>query len=184
MDDSLEMLGLAEAHGGSVAPECRRFNDDGRIPNSPLPTLLFRSHGVAGALDREAIAACFERLFCANGWQPSWRGGVYDYHHYHSIAHETFGVLSGRSRLRLGGERGEDFTLEVGDVLVLPAGTGHCHLEASEDFLLLAAYPEDQRQLDLIGADPEAHDAAVARIAQVSLPPRDPLGGDSARWWG
>ncbi|MCE8016695.1 cupin domain-containing protein [Halomonas sp. MCCC 1A17488] len=183
MDDSLDMLGLADADGGPVAPECRHFADDGRIPNSPLATLAFRSRGVNPVFDREDIAARFERLFGANGWRPSWRGGVYDYHHYHSIAHEAFGVLSGWGRLRLGGERGDDVELRTGDALVLPAGTGHCHLEASADFLLLAAYPEDQRELDLIGADPEAHDAAVARIARVSRPPRDPLGGDTARWW-
>ncbi|KAA0012083.1 cupin domain-containing protein [Billgrantia pellis] len=183
MDDSLERLGLAVSGGDAVEPERMVFADDGRIPNTPLASLAFHSRGVDPALDRDAIAARFERLFTASGWPPSWRGGVYEYHHYHSIAHEAFGVLAGRGRLRLGGEKGQDVELNVGDVLVLPAGTGHCHLWASDDFLLLAAYPEDQRELDLIRADPDAHDAAVARIAKVSRPLRDPLGGDLARWW-
>jgi uncharacterized protein YjlB len=183
MGDRLTALGLANGDGQPVEPERMIFADDGCIPNTPLATLAFRSRGVSPVLDREAIAERFERLFRANGWQPSWRGGVYDYHHYHSIAHEAFGVLSGRGRLRLGGEQGGDVELSVGDALVLPAGTGHCHLWASADFQLLAAYPQDQRELDLIRADPEAHDAAVARIARVSQPPHDPLGGDTARWW-
>ncbi|MGQ4878454.1 cupin domain-containing protein [Billgrantia sp. LNSP4103-1] len=183
MDETRRDLGLADGQGEPVAPEQLHFADDGCIPNSPLATLAFRSRGVNPVLDREAIAERFERLFHAHGWRPSWRGGVYDYHHYHSIAHEAFGVLSGWGRLRLGGERGDDVELRTGDALVLPAGTGHCHLAASDDFLLLAAYPEDQPELDLIGADPEAHDAAVARIAQVSQPPYDPLGGETARWW-
>ena len=68
-------------------------------------------------------------------------------------------------------------------MLVLPAGTGHCCLDASDDFLLLAAYPEDQTELDLIRADPAEHDAAVARIKRVSRPERDPLGGAMSRWW-
>ncbi|RCV89225.1 cupin domain-containing protein [Billgrantia montanilacus] len=183
MDETRKELGLESAQGGPVAPERRIFADDGRIPNSRLATLHFHSRGVNPVLDRDAIAEHFERLFAANGWQPSWRGGVYDYHHYHSITHEAFGVLSGWGKLRLGGERGDDVELRTGDALVLPAGTGHCHLESSDDFLLLAAYPEDQRELDLLPADPVEHFAAVARIVKVSIPPCDPLGGDTGRWW-
>ncbi|WFM70810.1 cupin domain-containing protein [Halomonas sp. CKK8] len=183
METTLISLGLAPAKGGSLEPERMTFADDGGIPNTPLATLLFRSRGLDPRLDREAVAHCFERVFATNGWRPSWRGGVYPYHHYHSIAHEAFGVLSGRGRLRLGGEQGEDVDIRAGDALVLPAGTGHCHLQASDDFLLLAAYPEDQRELDLIRADPAEHDAAVARIAKVSRPARDPLGGEMKRWW-
>lgn len=183
MDETRMDLGLADAQGEPVIPERLSFADDGRIPNSRLATLAFRSRGVNPVLDREAIAERFERLFGAYGWRSSWRGGVYDYHHYHSIAHEAFGVLSGWGRLRLGGEGGSDLDLHTGDALVLPAGTGHCHLESSDDFLLLAAYPEDQRELDLLRADPAEHDAAVARIARVSRPLCDPLGGNTAQWW-
>ncbi|MFQ3786577.1 cupin domain-containing protein [Halomonas sp. A29] len=183
MDETRMDLGLADAQGGPVVPERLSFADDGRIPNSRLATLAFRSRGVNPVLGREAIAERFERLFSAYGWRPSWRGGVYDYHHYHSIAHEAFGVLSGWGRLRLGGEGGSDLDLHTGDALVLPAGTGHCHLESSDDFLLLAAYPEDQHELDLLRADPAEHDAAVARIARVSRPLCDPLGGGTAQWW-
>ncbi|WP_129140811.1 cupin domain-containing protein [Modicisalibacter coralii] len=183
MDDGMEILGLGAA--GSVAPERFHFQDDGKIPNSRLATLAFRARFGAQPqeLNRERLAAAFGERFTAYGWRPSWRGGVFDYHHYHSTAHEAFGVLSGWGRLRLGGEAGRDVELYRGDVLVLPAGTGHCHLASSEDFLLLAAYPEDQPTLDLIGADPARHDEALARIAEVSQPAHDPLGGEMARWW-
>ncbi|WP_346795636.1 cupin domain-containing protein [Halomonas sp. Bachu 37] len=183
MESTLVELGLADAKSGAVSPERMTFSDDGSIPNTRLATLHYRSGGLDSTLDREAIAERFERLFSVSGWTPSWRGGVYDYHHYHSIAHEAFGVLAGWGRLRLGGERGEDVEIRAGDTLVLPAGTGHCSLEASDDFLLLAAYPEDQRELDLLPADPAEHDAAVVRIAKVSRPAYDPLGGELARWW-
>lgn len=183
MDDVLSLLGLRAAGGGPVAPEPLIFADDGRIPNTSLATLLFRSRGLDPALDQEAIAQRFERIFSANGWVPSWRGGVYSYHHYHSIAHEAFGALAGWGRLCLGGESGQVIEVRAGDALVLPAGTGHCHIESSDDFLLLAAYPQDQSELDLIRADAAEHDAAVARIRQVSRPERDPLGGEMARCW-
>ncbi|MEC9483098.1 MAG: cupin, partial [Halomonas sp.] len=103
MVDALAALGLKGSRDGSVVPERLTFEDDGRIPNTRLATLLFRSQGLDGTLDREAIAERFSAIFTANGWTPSWRGGVYDYHHYHSIAHEAFGALSGGGRLRLGG---------------------------------------------------------------------------------
>ncbi|KXS38970.1 cupin domain-containing protein [Modicisalibacter sp. 'Wilcox'] len=178
MDDTLGALGLE-------IPDCLHFADDGAIPNSRLATLVFRAHRVPRSEggDRERLAARFGARFAASGWPASWRGEVFDYHHYHSTAHEAFGVLSGWGLLRLGGEAGRDVEVRRGDVLVLPAGTGHCQRDASEDFLLLAAYPEDQPTLDLIGADPARHDAAVARIAEVSQPARDPLGGEMARWW-
>ena len=183
MDVMLASLGLAGHEGGPVKPEQHIFNDDGAIPNTRLATLVFRSSGVDPGLDREGVASRFEQIFAASAWRPSWRGGVYDYHHYHSNAHEAFGVLSGRGQLRLGGAQGIDIELKVGDALVLPAGTGHCSRWASDDLLLLAAYPKDHLELDLIRADPQAHDAAVARIAQVSRPPCDPLGGDLTKWW-
>ncbi|MCG7601435.1 cupin domain-containing protein [Halomonas sp. McH1-25] len=183
MNDRLTALGLQGGTNGSVTPERLTFDDDGRIPNTRLATLLFRSQGLDESLDREAIAERFSAIFTANGWTPSWRGGVYDYHHYHSIAHEAFGALSGWGRLRLGGESGQDVEIRAGDSLVLPAGTGHCSLEASDDFLLLAAYPADQTELDLLRADPAEHDAAVARIRQVSRPERDPLGNSIDQWW-
>lgn len=183
MDDTLAILGLKSKETGAIAPEQLIFDDDGRIPNTRLATLLFRSRGLDPALDREAVAQCFERLFSANDWVPSWRGGVYDYHHYHSIAHEAFGALSGWGRLRLGGEAGRDVEIHAGDSLVLPAGTGHCHLKSSDDFLLLAAYPVDQQELDLLRGDPAEHDAAVERIRRVSRPERDPLGSAMANWW-
>ncbi|MBZ9559424.1 MULTISPECIES: cupin domain-containing protein [unclassified Modicisalibacter] len=185
MEDELETPGVGAPAAEAIAPERFCFQDDGRIPNSRLATLVFRARSDVrlGDLDRERLATLFGERFTASGWRPSWRGGVFDYHHYHSTAHEAFGVLSGWGRLRLGGEAGSDVELRLGDVVVLPAGTGHCHLESSEDFLLLAAYPQGQPSVDLIGADPARHDAAVARIAAVSRPARDPLGGEMARWW-
>ena len=153
-------------------PEQLQLCSDGRTPNSPHPVLIYRQLPLAGPSPAEA----FERLFDSHLWPSAWRGTVYDYHHYHSTAHEVLGVASGWARLMLGGEKGEEVELRAGDALVLPAGTGHCALEASEDFQVVAGYPLDQ-QYDMQRPDAASHDASRARIARVGVPVSDPLAG-------
>ncbi|MCC5892239.1 cupin domain-containing protein, partial [Exiguobacterium sp.] len=95
-----------------------RFEDDGSIPNNPyFPVLLYKE----AFTETDAIQSTFEN----NGWGNSWVNGVFDYHHYHSNTHEVLGVKSGRATVQLGGATGDLVSLQAGDVLVLPAGTGH-----------------------------------------------------------
>src|SRR5690606_16283649 len=94
------------------------FADDGQFPNSVLPAIVYRQAVSPGEVSPEAL----EKLFDRNGWPSQWRAGVYDYHHYHSTAHECLGIAAGSARLQLGGPGGRSFSLKAGDVLVLPAG--------------------------------------------------------------
>ena len=165
--------------GGST--ELRRLADDGRIPNNPrLALVIYRL-----ALPRsDDLAKDFEKRFAANGWTNSWRDGIFDYHHFHSNTHEVLGVARGEARVCFGGEQGEVLALEAGDVAILPAGTGHKCESASDDFLVVGAYP-DGRDFDICRGDPAEHDRAVARIARVPLPKRDPiLGRNGVTSWG
>lgn len=172
--DLLEPLGLWRAAGAApVAPETLHLEDDGVVPNSPLPVLLYRGEP---ADDCDAAAA-FERLFTGNRWPAQWRGGVFAFHHYHSRAHEALGVSAGRARIQLGGEQGPIVEVSAGDAAVLPAGTGHCRIEGGDGFAVVGAYPENQPEWDLVRADPAEHDAAVERIARVPLPDADPVAG-------
>ena len=158
------------------------FEDDGATPNSRFPVLLYRLK-----LDRAGdTASAFEALFAAHEWTPLWRDGIFDYHHFHPNAHEALGVAGGRARLTLGGECGQSVSVERGDVLVLPAGTGHRCIECSDDFLVVGAYPHGQEDYDIQRPDSAAHQRALERIAKVPQPEQDPVsglhGGLKTRW--
>jgi uncharacterized protein YjlB len=153
-----------------VQPETHRFEDDGGIPNSRLPVLIY--HEVEAA--REA-SSC-EQLFDSNGWVPDWRDGIFSFHHFHSIAHEALGIVAGSATVKLGGRGGQSFEIGQGDVLVLPAGTGHCNEGSSRDLLVIGAYP-DGMPWDIRRGAPAEHDEVVANITEVPLPGADPVAG-------
>jgi uncharacterized protein YjlB len=154
------------------------FEDDGSIPNSTLPVLVY--HGV---LEPEAGAAGYEDLFAANGWLGAWRDGIFPFHHFHSTAHEVLAVVAGNATVRLGGpQHGRSLHVKRGDVLVLPAGTGHCNEGQSDDFLVVGAYPGGM-SWDLRRGDPAEYEAVQANIAAVPLPDSDPVGGRLPDLW-
>jgi uncharacterized protein YjlB len=160
-----------------MQPETFSFADDGGIPNSVLPVLVYR-----GALPRDAGAAAHEGLFADNGWRGAWRDGIYPFHHFHSTSHEVLGIAAGTANVVLGGPQGSRFELAAGDVVVLPAGTGHCNAGSDPGLLVVGAYP-DGMQWDLRRGDPAEHDEVVANIARVPLPETDPVTGQELSRW-
>jgi uncharacterized protein YjlB len=152
-----------------------RFGDDGLIPNNSLPFVRYRGPvDVTGATDPAAV---FEELFEANGWGGTWRDGIYDYVHYHPRTHEVLGIAKGRARVRFGGGKGKEIMLKAGDVVVLPAGTGHRALSASKDLVVVGAYPPDGKYDEYEGSTQE-HERAIAMIAKVPPPRKDPVYGN------
>lgn len=148
------------------------FPDDGIVPNSPLPFLLYK--GAIG-LDGEPETT-IEDIFAANGWGQTWRNGIYDYLHYHATVHEALAVARGHALVRFGGDHGEDFELRKGDVAILPAGTGHQCLSASRDLVVIGAYPPGA-PMQVTRPTPENYRLAVRVIPQVALPQTDPVYG-------
>jgi uncharacterized protein YjlB len=118
-------------------------------------------------------AAIFEELFEKNGWKGTWRNGIYDYTRYHSRTHEVLGIARGRARVRFGGEKGKMIEVHAGDVVILPAGTGHQRISASKDLLVVGAYPTPDKYDECKATAADRQDA-LKTIAKVRLPPKDP----------
>jgi uncharacterized protein YjlB len=158
-----------------IEPLAVVFEDDGLVPNNPMPFLVYKG---AAAVDGDHPEQTIEDLFAANGWGGMWRNGVYDYLHYHATVHEALGVARGHARVRFGGDRGRQFEIAAGDDAVLPAGTGHQCLWASGDFCVIGAYPPGP-QMQVTRPTPENHRKALKTIPEVKLPDTDPaLGKD------
>ena len=154
---------------------------NGPIPNHPRWPLLVYTAAVAIAGPDPASA--FEELFARNQWPAAWRNGVHPFHHYHGNGHEALGIYSGEVTVQFGGDAGVTITAKPGDVIVLPAGTGHKKLSSRGSLGVVGAYPE--------GMLPETSRKAFSReilssIAAVPLPACDPvygIGGPLLDYW-
>jgi uncharacterized protein YjlB len=156
-------------------PLALMFEDDGSIPNNPqLPFVVYRNAvDLAGTPNPEDV---IEAIFARHGWGDMWRNGIYPYVHYHSMIHEALAIARGRAKVRFGGARGKDFDIMAGDVVVLPAGTGHQCLWASPELVVIGAYPKGGRFNVCRGSKAE-HAKAIKSIGKVPLPETDPVRG-------
>lgn len=149
------------------------LEDDGQIPNNYLPLLVyqdvFEERGSKGA-------RWLENRFKQNDWYNSWRNGVFNYHHYHSITHEVLGVYFGSAKLQMGGESGIQINVSAGDVIIIPAGVGHKNLGSSHDFGVVGAYPEGSNY-DVKTGERGERPEADRNIKNVPKPAKDPITG-------
>lgn len=149
----------------SSDPQTLNLDPGETMPNNRLPVLIYRQTGGG-----------FDEMFARNGWIGIWHNGIYDFDHYHSNAHEVLGIETGTATVQLGGDEGRSVDVSAGDVLVLPAGTGHRRISRSSDLLVIGAYPRGQGSYDLCRTrSPEAE----LRIAKVKLPDSDPVQGST-----
>lgn len=159
------------ADGTLAVVEAVQLSRNGWVPNHPhLPVILYRQ-----VLSQVSdLATAFEQLLGVNHWPAQWRDGVFEYHHYHSTAHEVLGIAEGNARLVIGGPGGHEVDVQAGDVLLLPAGTGHCRLGASKNFLVVGAYPANAH-FDICREAPTPEQSHA--IAKATYPVSDPVFG-------
>lgn len=149
------------------------FKDDGIVPNSQYPVLIYRNAFSGAGI---AAAEILEETFAKNGWTNNWRWGVYDFHHYHSNTFEVLGVFQGSAVLQLGGAHGKQLSVNEGDVLILPPGTGHKCISGGDQFQVVGAYPNGIKP-DLREGIPQDRKGADENIMKVSEPAKDPVTG-------
>jgi uncharacterized protein YjlB len=156
-------------------PFACEFCDDGFVPNHPRwAFVLYR-----GAISRPRSldpAGVWEALFESNRWGNTWRGQIYDYLHYHSRIHEVLGIARGSATVRIGGNKGRTLKVKAGDVMIIPAGTGHQSLKASSTFMAVGAYPP-RGTYDECAPTKADHDRARKTAPKVARPPTDPVFG-------
>lgn len=157
-----------------MAIERLKFNPDGLIPNNPV--LAFKAYRGALDLAGSEPEQTIIRHFAANGWGDAWINGIYPFQHYHATAHEVLGIARGRALVQFGGPNGLHLEVAAGDAVLIPAGVGHCGLDASGDLSVVGAYPEGQTA-DLRRDRAADFKGAAERIAEVDLPRLDPVTG-------
>jgi len=140
------------------------LKDDGQFPNSKYPVLLYKD---ILKLPFFRPSAYVEKIFKKNNWTNSWRGGIYEFNHYHSNTHEVMGVIKGKTTLLLGGMKGIKVNIKKGDVLVVPAGVAHQNLHVENKVKCVGAYPNGI-EYDIKYGKPEERPQADRNIKKVS----------------
>ncbi|MBA4849416.1 cupin [Emticicia sp. BO119] len=160
--------------------ETYRFSDDGHIPNNILPVILYRQ--VTKAKDK---SEWFENTFKTNGWTNNWRDVIYRCDHFHSTTHEVLGVGKGTVIMHIGGQMGISIEVSAGDVLILPAGTGHSAISEHINYEIVSGYPQG-RKWDVLLGTAEERKQAIPRIEKLPVPSEDPVfgkDGELLRLW-
>jgi uncharacterized protein YjlB len=147
------------------------FADDGVIPNSHLPVIVYYS-----ATGDAVNAEWFEKKFKQNNWTNNWRDIILTYDHFHSNTHEVLAVGSGNVTLQIGGSSGQVIELSVGNVLIIPAGVGHCAISNQTNYQIVGGYP-DGNSWDLCTGLAEERKQVLENIAKVGIPTADPIFG-------
>lgn len=150
-----------------------QLGKNGPFPNNDkLPLLIYKKAFNLG----DGAADFIRTTISENNWGNGWDDGIYDFHHFHSNAHEVLLVYTGTAKVMFGGPEGKIIYLEKGDVAILPAGTTHKKLESGRNFGCVGAYPAGQ-SYDMHKGDEQEFGQARVNIGRVSIPDQDPVYG-------
>ncbi len=164
------------------------LEEDRPYPNSAFPVLYypeaFKEITNNDNPEREVIEKLGQHLY-----KRDWVDGIFPYHHFHNNTHEVLVCIEGEASVQLGGPNGKTVTFSKGDVLLLPAGTAHKRIEASDDFEIVGAYPDGidyqtYREEDV--ASEEIYEKVRQESAKVPVPENDPVQGQEGavqKYW-
>jgi len=157
---------------GQIRITTRLINGNGPfLNNNHLPLLIY--HDALIETDDHVV----KELLRKNNWTGSWVDGIYNYHHFHSTAHEVLGILKGSAEVQFGGPNGISIPIHQGDVVVIPAGVSHKCITSEREFRVIGAYPKGQRY-DIMKGHPDELEEACDNISKVPLPVMDPVYGE------
>ena len=123
-------------------PETYYLKRNQHAPNNAHPVLVYRQC-LPLPVSEENTTAFLE----AHAWERKGTWGHISVRHFHPNVHECYGVIAGESTMLVGcgiddaEGTGQEIELMVGDVIVLPAGTGHCNLQSTKNYLYVGVYP-------------------------------------------
>jgi uncharacterized protein YjlB len=148
------------------------FNDDGVIPNNKLPVIVYQK-----VIDTEDASDWLENTFKKNNWLNNWRDIVLPYDHFHSNTHEVLGLGRGKVSLKIGGVNGKIFDLNIGDVLIIPAGVGHHSVSAHTNYQFVGGYPNGNDWDLKTGLEEHERTTILKAISNLAIPDKDPIFG-------
>ncbi|MEM8975123.1 MAG: cupin [Pseudomonadota bacterium] len=146
---------------------------NGYVPNHPTyPFLIYRQAWRGGDSPQNVLAH-----FAGNGWHGGWVNGVFPFHHYHAQSHEVLANLGAPIDVQFGGPAGQVVEFGTGDIVLIPAGGGHCLVGSASASGIVGAYPAGQEDWDLKRDQPDDYQLALNQIPNVPLPLTDPFTG-------
>ena len=149
------------------------LTDDGSFPNSRFPLLQYmKLIAPEGAYSAGKTIELLEQNHCGKAW----KNGIFDYHHYHSNAHEVLVCYMGKAEVQFGGPEGIELEFSTGDAVIIPAGVAHKCIHSENGFRCLGAYAGN-RDYDMNYGNPTERPHSDHQIALVPHPQSDPFFG-------
>lgn len=149
------------------------------IPNTSIqqhPLLIYHSCLPSSS----STSAIEDHLKAVNVVVPQWVYTMYSTTHFHSTTHEVLCISSGIAKLCFGGEENPqrvETIVEKGDVIVVPAGVGHCLLEdVNGGFTMVGSYPKGKSWDMCYGK--EGEEDKIQSIGRLRWFDKDPVYGE------
>ncbi|MDE1548329.1 cupin domain-containing protein [Jeotgalibaca caeni] len=149
-------------------------------PNHPLP-ILYYPGAIMNLLEEHDPAQEVLSFLAKNGYTNGWVNGILPEHHFHSNTHEVLACIAGEAHVQLGGPDAEIYPFKKGDIVLLPAGTTHKRIKASDRFRIVGAYP-DGLEPDMQKGDGD-YEKIKKTVAEVAVPETDPVDGKRIEEW-